>query len=77
VKKPEQYVYFTEAERTIVAQILARLCILMDPGIDDWEAEEIIAEFIAENDLGTMNVNELAMLIKTTVYDPKRDGLLH
>jgi len=73
----EEYLYFSDTERDLVAKILARLCLILNPAIDDWEAEEIIRDFIEERELGTLNVNELGLMVMTTIYDPKRDGVMH
>ena len=62
-----------EAEAASV--VLAKFAVLLDPHIDQDEAQEIILGWLDETDLNSVNVIDLVAMLRCTVYNSKWDTL--
>lgn len=60
-------------EKDFFAAMLARYTYLINSQIDEDEATEIIFDFIKEQDLDVHNVHQLGLLVRTAMFDPKKD----
>ncbi len=60
-------------DRELVAALFARFAMFFDAEITEWEAFELIEDFLNQNDLDMMNIETLAKLVKTTKFDPEYD----
>lgn len=61
---------FSDNEVFILSKILGRLSHTINPGIPEKEARMLIAEFLLQNALDIDNVNELGILLLTSLFEP-------
>lgn len=59
----------------LAANIMARLACSLDPEIVEWEAADIIQEWLVQGTLNMVNVNDLVMMLKSTRFDAEKDLL--
>lgn len=66
---------FRGKQAAVMACLLARFAYMMNQEIDEDEAAEIIEEFFERESLDVHNVHDLAIMVKSTAYNPKRDRI--
>ena len=64
---------FEGEQAAVMGSILARFAYMMNAELDEDEASDIIEEFLEKNSLDVRNVHELAMMVKSTAFDGRKD----
>lgn len=64
-----------EEEKEDFAFLMGRLVMCVQPEIDEKEAEELIAQFLASSQLDDESVIELGAAIRATMFDPEFDKI--
>ena len=64
---------FRDKQASMMACLLARFAYMMNQDIDEDESAEIIEDFFKINSLDIHNIHDLAAMVKSTAFDPRRD----
>lgn len=55
--------------------VLAKFAVLLEPNIDQDEAQDIILAWLDETDLNVVNVIDLVSMLRCTIYNSKFDTM--